>query len=169
MTMIEGTVLGTCPVGQLQGRHIENKAISAGSVVDYGLIVGDLEGVRPDSMSPFTEGIYPYGISRADIAVDENKVPVCTNVFLFRNNQAVAVKTEDASVVIHSPIFATELGLATQTVAAGYEIGVCVSDVMSDGIGFSESGLSYVLVELYDTPVLVSGGTEPIARQEGGV
>lgn len=165
MTMIEGTVLGTCPVGQLEGRHIENKAISAGSVIDYGVIVGDIQGTPPDSMKMFNNSIYPYGISCPDITIDENKIPVCTNVFLFRNNQAVAVRTDDESSTMHAPVFASDLGLATQSVDAGYKIGVCVSEVMSDGIGFSESGLSYMLVELCDIPELV---TAPVA-QEGGM
>lgn len=143
--------LGHCPKGQLEDRHIEVWNISAGQVVEYGIVVGILKTNEYIILTADgTKNMTPIGITHSTFIVADGGTR-SVNVMRFRNKQAIAVKTSDATVTYGSPVFVDSHGMATQTVTSGWKIGYCASTaVQTNGVGFIDSGLSYILVEMQD-------------------
>jgi len=144
-------LLGHCPKGQLESRHIELFNISASSVNEYGIVVGVLPPYdRELLVANGSKNIVPVGITHSTLRMYE-AVFTSINIMLFRNKQAIAVKTSDSTVTYGNPVFVDSNGMATQTVSSGWKIGICGSTaVQTNGVGYKYDGLSYILVEMQD-------------------
>lgn len=173
MTMEEAVQLGSCPKGQLEGRHIENmhiEYIGENTFKEFGHVVGYKKGQPFMSMSLVgsDDTVIPYGISCSTLTVDEWGKPVCTNVFLFRNREAVAILTNDVSITIGGDVFVMSGGTATQTVSTGWRIGRSKSLVEINGVGRTATGLHYILVELAEPTFVTTTAPASATVTSGG-
>lgn len=150
--------LGIPALGQLESEHIECNAILAGSITDFGYVVGRLKTGATDTISLVSNAnTIPIGISCPTITINPKNVPVSVHVYLFRNKQAVAIRTSDATVTYGGDVFVDNVGMATQTVTSGWKIGICADpNVRNDGLGFAQGGFAYMLVEMRD-PIFAGG------------
>ena len=99
-------ILGTCPSGQLEGRHIKSYGVNANSVINWGMPAG-ITKETPDVIRTVTSrNEVPQGISCPSVCygLDRNIIALM-NVFLSRNRQAVAVQTNDTTVTLGDPVF----------------------------------------------------------------
>ena len=145
-------IFGTCPSGQLEGRHIKSYGVNANSVNNWGMPVGIVEGT-PDVIRTVTSrNEVPQGISCPSICrgIDRNDIALM-NVFLSRNRQAVAVQTNDTTVTLGDPVFVGTDGMLTTTTATGWKMGSVASPIEQLYIDINGNvGKNGFLLELCD-------------------
>lgn len=124
-------ILGTCPSGQLEGRHIKSYGVNANSVNNWGMPVGIVVNTPEVIRTVTGRNEIPQGISCPSACRDiKNKsVIVLMNVFLSRNRQAVAVRTTDTTVTLGDPVFIGNDGMLTTTVTTGWKMGSVASPI----------------------------------------
>lgn len=128
--MEEYVVLGTCPAGQLEGRHIKSYGVNANSVNNWGMPVGIQENTPEVIRTVTNRNATPVGISAPSICPGlDRSIIAMMNVFLSRSRQAVAVFTNDATVTLGDPVFVGDDGVLTTTVATGWKMGTVASPI----------------------------------------
>jgi len=148
----EKGIFGTCPEGQLEGRHIKSYVVTSNSVNDWGFAVGISE-VFPDLIRIITgRSVMPIGISAPSICKTMDGTAIATmNVFLSRNRQAVAVQTSDTVVALGDPVFVDDNGELTTTVTQGWKMGTVASLISNDFCDINgNTGKNGFLLELSD-------------------
>jgi hypothetical protein len=148
----EKGIFGTCPEGQLEGRHIKSYGVNTNSVNDWGFAVGIAEEF-PDVIRIITgRSIVPIGISAPSVCKAMGVTAIAImNVFLSRNRQAVAVQTNDTVVKLGDPVFVDDKGALTTTVTQGWKMGTVASLISNDFCDINGNiGKNGFLLELSD-------------------